>query len=163
MPDFLEPPPVELRAPGPLPMPRDYIRSEDFVIPIAPGTTAYYVGKTQLAAFEQEANQLAARWDALRLRFRANEITAEAFAEKLDDLEMRWWDVTFRIFDNEALADPVLLDLRATMLSISRFWRSFLSGYATGLREHDHVKMGHSFDDLVRAQERRLRARLYVR
>ena len=120
MPDFLEPPPVELREPGPLPMPRDYnrIRSEDFVIPIAPDTTQYYVGKTQLAAFEQEANQLAARWDVLRDRFRANVITAEEFAEKLDDLEMRWWDVTFRIFDNEALSDPALLDLRATMLSI---------------------------------------------
>ena len=144
-------------------MPRDYIRSEDFVIPIAPNTTPYFVGKTQLAAFEQEANQLAARWDALRDRFRANAITAEEFAEKLDDLEMRWWDVTFRVFDNDALADPALLDLRATMLSISRFWRSFLSRYATGLRERDHVKMGHSYDDLVRAQERRLRARLYVR
>jgi hypothetical protein len=163
IPDFLEPPPVELRAPGPLPLPRDYIRSEDFVIPIARDTAPYYVGKTQLAAFEQEANQLYARWDAMHDQFVAGAMTAEEFAGKLDDLEMRWWDVTFRMFDNDALADPALNDLRATMLSIARFWRSFLVNYATGLRERDHVKMGHSYDDLTRAQERRMRARLFVR
>ena len=163
IPDFLAPPSVELRAPGPLPLPRDYIRSEDFVIRITPDTAAYYVAKTQLAAFEQQANQLEARWDALRDQFSASAITPEEFAAKLDDLEMHWWDVTFRLFDNEALADTALLDLRATMLSVSRYWRSFLGGYATGLRERDHVKMGHSFDDLTRAQERRLRARLFLR
>ncbi len=162
-PDFLEPPTVELTAPGPLPLPRDFIRSEDFVIRIAPDSAPYFVAKTQLAAFEQQANQLEARCDALRAQFAAGAITSEEFATKLDDLEMRWWDVTFRIFDNEALADPALLDLRATMLSVSRFWRSFVSSYATGLRERDHVKMGHSFDDLTRAQERRLRARLFLR
>ena len=144
-------------------MPRDYIRSEDFVIPIAPDTVQYYVAKTQLAAFEQQANQLAARWDALRGQFRANAFTAEEFAEKLDDLEMRWWDATFWVLDNDALSDPALLDLRATMLSIARFWRSVLNNYATGLRERDHMKMDHAYYDLVRAQERRLRARLFVR
>jgi hypothetical protein len=146
-----------------LPLPRDYIRSEDFVIPIARDTAPYYVGKTQLAAFELEANQLYARWDAMHDQFVAGAMTAEEFAGKLDDLEMRWWDVTFRMFDNDALADPALNDLRATMLSIARFWRSFLVNYATGLRERDHVKMGHSYDDLTRAQERRMRARLFVR
>ena len=34
-------------APGPLPMPHDYVRSEDFVIRIAPDTTAYYVAETR--------------------------------------------------------------------------------------------------------------------
>jgi len=144
-------------------MPRDYIRSEDFVIRITPGTAPYYVAKTQLAAFEQQANQLEARWEVLRDRFSSNAISTEEFAAKLEDLEMRWWDVTFRLFDNDALADPALRDLRATMLSASRFWRSFLGSYATGLRERDHVKMGHSFDDLVRAEERRSRARLFLR
>jgi hypothetical protein len=163
IPDFLEPPTVELKAPGPLPLPRDYIRSEDFVIRIAPDTASYFVAKTQLAAFEQEANQLEARWETLRDSFRASALTSEDFAAKLEDLEMRWWNLTFRIFDNDALADPALSDLRATMLSAARLWRAFLSGYANGLLERDHVKMGHSFDDLTRAQERRLRARLFLR
>ena len=143
-------------------MPRDNIHSDDFVIPIAPDTTAYYVGKTQLAAFEQDAKQLEARWDAMRLRFRAIG-SLPKHSRTLGDLEMRWWNLTYRIFDDDALADPALLDLRATMLSAARLWRGFLAGHANALRERDHVKIAHSFDDLARAQELHSRARLFLR
>jgi hypothetical protein len=163
IPDFLEPPPVVLPAPGSLPLPRDYVRSEDFVIPIARGTAAFDIAKRELAAFQLDATALETAYRSVRNDLNAGALTPESFAARLDDLEMRWWDATFRIFDNEALAAPALLDLRAAMLASARLWRSFLSGYALGIRERDHVKIARSFDELARAEEMQSRARLFLR
>ena len=163
LPDFLVPAPVVLPPLPPLPLPRDYVRSEDFVIPIARGTVARDVATRELAAFETEAAQLEAVWRLQRDLLNANALTPEDLATRLDEFAMRWWNMTFRIFDNEALANPALLDLRATMLATARLWRSFLSSYAIGLRERNHVKIANSFDDLARAQEMQSRARLFLR
>jgi hypothetical protein len=162
-PDFLEPPTVVLSPPGSLPLPADYVRSEDFVIPIARGTAAYDVAKRELMAFEQEAAELEASYRSQRNRLNGNALTPDNFATELGNLEMRWWDLTFRIFDNVALADPALLDLRAAMLGTARLWRSFLNGYAEGVRKLDHVMIANSFDELARAQEMQSRARLFLR
>ena len=162
-PDFLEPSPVVLSPPASLPLPPDYVRSADFVIPIARGTAAYDVAKRELAAFEKEAVALEVAYRAIHRLHNSGAATSETFAATLDDLEMRWWDMTFRLFDNDALADPALLDLRAAMLGAARLWRSFLSGYATGVRKLDHVMMAKSFDELVRAQEMQSRTRLFLR
>lgn len=163
LPEFLQPPPVVLPAPPPLPMPSDYVRSEDFVIPVARGTASYDVAKSELAIFEQEAFGLEARYRVLRDLLNGATITPEDFAVKLRELEMRWWDLTFRIFDNDALADPALLDLRATMLGAARLWRSFLTSYSEGILERNHVMIANSFDELARAQEMQSRARLFLR
>ena len=162
-PDFLEPPTVELSPPGSLPLPRDYVRSADFVIPIARGTAAYDVAKRELNVFGQKTFGLEAAYRALRNLLDGGTITPEDFAVKLRDLEMRWWDLTFRIFDNDALADPALLDLRATMLGAARLWRSFLTTYSEGILERDHVMIASAFDELARAQEMQSRARLFLR
>jgi hypothetical protein len=163
LPEFLQPPPVVLPALPPLPLPRDYVRSADFVIPIARGTAAYDIAKRELAVFEQEAFGLEAGYRVLRNLLNGGTITPEVFAAKLRDLEMRWWDLTFRIFDDEALADPALLDLRATMLGAARLWRSFLTSNSQGMLERDHVMIASSFDELARAQEMQSRARLFLR
>jgi hypothetical protein len=163
MPEFLQPPPVVLSPPGSLPLPRDYVRSEDFVIPIARGTAAYAVAKREFPAFESETNQLENAYRLQRDLLDAGALSPETFAAKLEDLELRWWDLTFRILDNDALATPALLDLRAAMLGTARLWRSFLTGYATGLRKLDHVMIANSFDELARAQEMQSRARLFLR
>lgn len=163
VPDFLEPPPVVLPAPGLLPLPRDYVRSEDFVIPIARGTAAFDTAKRELAAFELDATSLEAAYRTARTNLNAGALTPEAFASRLDELEMRWWDVTFRLFDNESLAAPALIDLRAAMLASARLWRVFLSAHAAGIRDRDHVKLARSFDELTRAQEMQSRARLFLR
>jgi hypothetical protein len=163
LPDFLEPPPVVLPQPASLPLPRDYVRSADFVIPIARGTAAYDVAKREIAAFEEEAARLETGYRAIRNLLTGGALTPEDFAVKLEEYEMRWWDMTFRIFDNEALADPALLDLRAAMLGAARLWRGFLSTYANGIRKRDHVMIASSFDDLARAQELQSRARLFLR
>jgi hypothetical protein len=161
--DFLEPPPVVLSPPGSLPLPPDYVRSADSVIPIPRGTPAYPVAKRELAAFEQEAARLESLYRAQRNLLTGNALTPEDFAGQLDELEMRWWDLTFRLFDNEALADPALLDVRATMLAAARLWRGFLSTYANGIRKRDHVMIASAFDELARAQEMQSRARLFLR
>lgn len=162
-PDFLVPPLVVLPPPASLPLPRDYVRSEDFVIPIARGTAAYDVAKREIEVFEREAAELEAGYRAQRDLLNASALTPDDFAAKLDSYEIRWWDLTFRIFDNDALADPALLDLRAAMLGAARLWRSFLSTYANGIRKRDHLMIARSFDELARAQELQSRARLFLR
>lgn len=163
LPRFLEPPPFELRPPAPLPLPGDYVRSEDFVIPIPRGTVHYNVAKREIAAFEQEATQLESGFRAQHDLGWAGVITLEDLASRLGEYEMRWWDLTFRIFDNDALADPALLDVRAAMLATARLWRGFLSGYATGLRERDNARIAHAHDYRARAQEMQSRLRLFLR
>jgi hypothetical protein len=152
-----------LAPPGPLPLPRDYVRSEDFVIPIARSAPAYAVAQRELAVFEREATALESAYRDARNQLTAGGFSAEEFAARLDQLEMRWWEVTFRIFENDGLADPALLDLRAAMLGGARLWRGFLSTYAAGLRKRDHVMIASSFDLLARAQELQSRARLFLR
>lgn len=162
-PSFLEPPPIVVPPPGSLPLPRDYVRSADFVIPIARGTAAYAVATREFTKFALHATSMEATYRILRNDLNSGALTPEAFATHLEELEMHWWDLTFRIFDNDALADPALRDLRATMLAAARLWRSFLGTYATGLRERDHIMIASSFDELARAQEMQSRARLFLR
>jgi hypothetical protein len=146
-----------------LPLPSDYVRSEDFVIPIARGTAAYEVARRELAIFERETTTLETDYRNAHALLTSQVVSAEDFAVRLDELEMRWWEVTFRIFASDALADPVLLDLRAAMLGSARRWRGFLTAYAIGLRNRDSVMIARSFDDLARAQELQSRARLFLR
>jgi hypothetical protein len=146
-----------------LPLPPEYVRSEDFVTPIARGTPAHEVARRELAAFEREAATIESNYRSAHTLLTSRALSPEDFASRLDELEMRWWEVTFRIFDNDALANPALLDLRAAMLGSARRWRGFLSTYAAGLRKRDHVMIASSFDELTRAQELQSRARLFLR
>lgn len=162
-PDFLEPPEVVLSVPGPLPLPRDYVRSGDFVIPIRRGTDAHEIARREIASFERQATELESEFRLQRDLLNAGALTPVDLIAKLNAFELRWWDVTFRIFDNDALAAPSLLDVRATMLAAARLWRSFLATYAEGLRTRDSVLIASAFDELARAQEMQSRARLFVR
>ena len=91
----------------------------------------------------------------------SRDISTDEFLQQLDDYEMRWWDFTFRILDNDALADPALGDMRAALLASARHWRNFYDGYARGLRSVDHVMIARSFDELTIAEELRARIRHY--
>ena len=142
---------------------REMAASEDFVTPIARGTPAHEVARRELAAFEREAATIESNYRSAHTLLTSRALSPEDFASRLDELEMRWWEVTFRIFDNDALANPALLDLRAAMLGSARRWRGFLSTYAAGLRKRDHVMIASSFDELTRAQELQSRARLFLR
>ena len=163
VPGFLEPPVFEVAPPGSLPLPRDFVRNAELIVPIPRGTAAYDVAKQELAAYEWEAAELERLYRTQRELLVGNALTPDGFAATLGDIEMRWWNLTFRVFDNAELADPVFLDFRASLLGAARLWRSFLDTYADGIREHDHVKIASAFDELARAQEMQSRARLYVR
>jgi hypothetical protein len=163
VPGFLETPRFELAPPGSLPLPRDFVRFAELIVPVSRGTPAYDVAKQELAEFERVAAELESLYRSQRNLLLGNALTPDGFAAKLGDIEMRWWNLTFHIFDNDALADPALLDFRAALLGSARLWRSFLGMYADGIREHDHVKIAGAFDELALAQEMQSRARLYVR
>jgi hypothetical protein len=163
VPGFLEPPPFDVAPPGSLPLPRDFVRYAELIKPLASGTAAYDVAKRELALFEREAAGLERAYRTQRDLLVGNALTPEDFATELGKIEMRWWNLTFRVFDNVDLMDPALIDFRASLLGAARRWRGFLNTYADGLRERDHLKIASAFDELALAQEMQSRARLYVR
>jgi len=163
VPAFLETPEFEVTPPGSLPLPRDFVRNAELIVPIAAGTAAHGVAKRELAEFEREAAELERAYRAQRELLVGNALTPEAFATELGKIEMRWWNLTFRVFDNVELMDSALLDFRASLLAAARRWRNFLDTYADGIRERNHLKIASAFDELALAQEMQSRARLYVR
>ena len=113
--------------------------------------------------FEREAALLEFDYREAHKLLMTGGISPDVFAERLEEFEMRWWEVTFRIYDSTQLEDPALLDLRRVMLGAARRWRNFLSEYATGLRSRDQVMIAGPLAEVARAQEMRARARSFVR
>jgi len=163
VPGFLQTPEFEVAPPGSLPLPRDFVRNAELIVPIARGTAAYDTAKRELAVFEGEAAELERMYRTQRELLVGNALTPDAFATELGKIEMRWWNLTFRVFDNVDLMDAALIDFRASLLASARRWRNFLGTYADGIRERDHLKIASAFDELALAQEMQSRARLYVR
>jgi hypothetical protein len=130
---------------------------------IRPGSPAFTAAQRFTADFEQQARAIEADYRIARQMLLDKKMSSAEFAVLLDGYVLRWWDVTFKILDNNALAGADLLDLRAGMLGIARHWRNFLDEYADGLRESNHLKIAHSFDSLTRAEEMRARLRTLMR
>ena len=137
--------------------------SEVAVIPISRGTLSHDIAVRELAAFERDAASLESDYRLAHKQLMTGEMSPDDFAERLEEFEMRWWKVTFRIYDSKQLEDPALLELRRVMLGAARRWRNFLSEYAEGLRSRDQVMIAGPLAEVVRAQEMRARARRFVR
>ncbi|MEO8062605.1 MAG: hypothetical protein ABI821_07635 [Pseudomonadota bacterium] len=133
------------------------------VIPLEKGTPAYRIARWHLKTFESEAATLWAEYRVERDQLASRKLPAHIFAEHLEALELRWWNVTFRILDSRELDAPDLVDLRASLLGAARNWRGFLHGYARGLRDGDHLAIAASFDQLAIAEEQQARARQFAR
>jgi len=137
--------------------------SEVAVIPISRGTLSHDIAVRELAAFERDAASLESDYRLAHKQLMTGEMSPDDFAERLEEYEMRWWTVTFRIYDSKQLEDPALLELRRVMLGAARRWRNFLSEYAEGLRSRDQVMIAGPLAEVARAQEMRARARRFVR
>jgi len=161
--------PLERDGAGPfiieVPMPplRMPILPADDIVPIPRGSAAYPIARDQLKRFETETASLWADYRVERDLLARGSLTPDKFAEHLELLEFRWWNTTFRILDERRLDQRELLDLRADLLGVARHWRSFLNGYAEGLRNGDSVRIAASFDELARAEELQSRARRRLR
>jgi len=137
--------------------------SEVAVIPISRGTLSHDIAVRELAAFERDAASLESDYRLAHKQLMTGEMSPDDFAERLEEFEMRWWKVTFRIYDSKQLEDPALLEMRRVMLGAARRWRNFLSEYAEGLRSRDQVMIAGPLAEVARAQEMRARARRFVR
>lgn len=133
------------------------------VIPLEQGTPAYRIAHWHIKTFESEAVVLWAAYRSERDQLATGKLPPRLFAEHLEALELRWWNITFRVLDSRELDAPDLLDLRACLLATARNWRGFLAGYAQGLREGDQLAIAASFDRLAIAEEQQARARQYAR
>lgn len=143
--------------------PQLIIDAEDLILPIAPGTANFEVASRQLQSFETDAQALLDDYRVDRKLLESGAMDSETFANRLGGLELRWWNVTYRILDDGAFGNIELLDIRATLMAAARHWRAFLAQHAEGIRKGDHVMIARSFDELARAEQLQSRARLFVR
>ena len=97
--------------------------SEIAVIPIARGTLSHDIAVRELAAFERDAASLESEYRLAHKLLMIGEMSPDDFAQRLEEYELGWWKVTFRIYDSKQLEDPALLDLRRVMLGAARRWR----------------------------------------
>jgi hypothetical protein len=139
------------------------LSAEDFVVPIPAGTPQFAIAVRHLAAFEQESARLLDEYRVDRKLLESGAMDAATFANRLDKLELAWWNVTFRILDDPGFTDFSLLDFRANLMASARHWRNFLSRYATAIRKGDHVMIAASFDEMARAEQLQARARIFLR
>jgi hypothetical protein len=151
--------PVEV----PLTPPRILVLPDEYLRAIPRSSPLFAVASRELDAFESEAAGLLTDYQTDRTLLESGAMDWETFANRLDNFEFAWWNVTYRILDNREFADLELLELRATLLAAARHWRAFLSGYAEGLRKADQLQIAKSFDQLALAEEFQSRARLFLR
>jgi hypothetical protein len=131
------------------------------VVPIPRGTLSWNYALRQLAIFGSESDDLLAAYDDDSNRFRMGQIGSLEFMLRLSNQEKRWWDVIYRILDAEDFADPLLVDLRTTLLACARERRDFLSQYSKGIAG-DRRALASASDHRARAVELNQRARRYI-
>ena len=115
-------------------------------------------------AFEREAASLESDYRVAHKRLMTGEISPDDFAEILEEYEMRWWKVTFRIYDSKQLEDPALLDLRRVLLgaalSMAELSQRICRGTSYAVIR---VMIAGPLAEVARAQEMRARAQRFVR
>ena len=75
--------------------------SEVAVIPIARGTLSHDIAVRELAAFERDAASLESDYRLAHKLLMIGDTSPDDFAERLEEYELRWWKVTFRIYDSK--------------------------------------------------------------
>ena len=132
------------------------------VVPIKQTTLAYATARDMLYAFEADAAKLTEAYRSERARFGYGTLDSQAFANRLDALEIRWRGVSDRILGDHKYEDPALAAMRGTLLTVVVQQRVFLTGYGAGLRAGDQARVDRAFVELARADEALERARQYL-
>jgi hypothetical protein len=148
-------------APPPLAPPAP-ASTHPIVTPIPHGTPSFNRALRQLALFGSESDDLLAEYDAYLNRFRNGQIGVGEFTKRLSELEKLWLNVTSRIQEAQDFADPLLVDLRATLLACAGERRSFLSSFSRGTATADQQSIKSAAEHEARAVELDQRARRYI-
>lgn len=138
------------------------LRGDAPVVRISPTTLLYGTARELLGKFEVEAADLSAGYLRELERFDSGKLDARAFADQLDWYALRWRNLVARVLESRRFSDPGLTGLRATLASVIVSQRSFLTGYAEGLRTSEQARIDRAFEDLARAEQQLARARLYL-
>jgi hypothetical protein len=132
------------------------------VVPIPHGTPSFNRALRQLALFGSESDDLLAEYDDDLNRFRAGQDGERAFLLRLATLEKRWLGVTNRIQEAEDFADPLLVDLRATLLACARERRYFLTSFSKGTSTRNQQSIQSALEHQALAVELNQKARRYI-
>jgi len=126
------------------------------------GTLSFNRALRQLAVFGSESDDLLAAYNDDLERFRSGQIGLLDFTLRLAKLEKRWLDVTYRIQEAEDFADPLLVDLRATLLACAKERRYFLTSFSKGTSTRNQQSIASALEHQALAIELNRRARRYV-
>ena len=143
-------------------LPEFRLRGDEVIVPIPQTRLAYDTARELLRVFEADAADLTKAYGRDRANFGNGSLSGKDFLARLDWYEKRWRNLGVRVLDGKEYSDPALTGLRATLLAVVSNQRSFLSGYAAGLRTSDQAAIDRAFEDLARAGEMLERARRYV-
>jgi hypothetical protein len=147
----------------PTALPEISLRAEEVVVPLRQGTLAYDSAREILNRFEDIASKLSAKYQEQRGLSDSGGLSPEAFANSLDSLQENWAKLNQTLEDSRYSRDPALSGFLATLAAVTNYQSRFLSAYAAAVRSKDVDATLKAFDDLQRAQDMLLRARLYVR
>lgn len=143
-------------------LPAEPAVTDPSVTPIPRGTPSFNRALRQLALFGSESDDLLGEYDDDLNRFRAGQIGQLAFLMRLATLEQRWLGVTYRIQEAEDFTDPLLVDLRATLLACARERRYFLTSFSKGTATRDQQSLKSALEHQALAVDLYQKSRRYL-
>jgi hypothetical protein len=139
-------------------------RYRESIKPIDLKSEAYAFARQQLAELEREGDAITSAFLADQRQWTNLGFTRELFVTRLEALESRWWQVTFRILNtSEFQKYPELADFRRTLLMTGRLSRLHLTLFAQGVRYQDPGLLILARDAMTRADEMRAVAQRFLR
>ena len=138
------------------------VRPEDLVIPIPKTTLAYDKARKLLQRFEAGASKLTQDYRHDRELYESGQLNGRQFAEKLDEYARLWAVLAERTPFADEYKELELIGIRSTLRAAVRYQLNFFEAYAAGLRKGDAGTIEQAFEELAKADEMLVRARLYV-
>jgi len=143
-------------------IPEIRVRPADVVVPIRQGTLAYDKARSLLRNFEEGASELTADYRRQREIYDDGRLSQNEFVDKLNSAAGHWRDLGSRLLNTRDAVDPALTGLRAALLLVVTYQDSFLTGYATAVRNRDSAATDKAFEDLAQAEELLASARRFI-
>ena len=97
--------------------PSELVLPEDFVVAIPHNSPYFAVASRSPGGIREDAETLLADYRVDRALLESGAMDVDTFAGRLANLELRWWNVTYRMLEDAEFGDLALLEFRATLLA----------------------------------------------
>jgi hypothetical protein len=135
----------------------------DTVVPLRATSVAHHTATELLRWFEKVATENTEKFAGHLADVDAGRTDERQFLRDLETLDFRWRNLASGLLSSPEARTPELTGFRSTLLAVTRYQSSFLTGYASGLRTRDQDAIAKAYAERDRADQALERARLYVR